>query len=253
METTLDVDESIINEHYRILNLPYGSMLINRHDPCLPINLQENMQEIEGLCQFARGNVLDVGANVGSHSMNFARVADMVYAFEPHPHTFYNLCANILLNSAMNVQPFNFALGSDTDVLEGNGSTTVWNIDPHQKNSAMGMEVGIGSLPVPIRTIDSLDISPLHFIKIDTEGHEYEILKGAAITLIRENVIVYVEIHSEALRESIVPFMTASGFLGTEYVHTHYIEQDAEMCTYGYLFWKEGRIVWGEDQPSSLE
>lgn len=212
-------------------------MLINAHDPCLETNLQENIQEISGLCQFAHGTILDVGANIGSHSINFAKTADVVYAFEPHPHTYYNLCANILLHQALNVHPFQYALSSE------DGNTTVWNIDPTARNSAMGIMVGVGDLPVPMRKIDSLDFSPLHFIKIDVEGHELEVLRGAEQTLQRESLIVFVEIHDDELLEPIIAFMTGLDYLKCEFVHTVYAEKDGSGCTYGYLFWKEERII----------
>lgn len=213
-------------------------MIINAHDPCLEVNLQENIQEIAGLCQFAQGNVLDVGANVGSHTINFAKTADMVYAFEPHPHTYWNLCANCLLHQALNVQPFQYAIGSR------DGSTNIWNIDPTRRNSAMGIMVDTGSLVVPIRKIDSLEISPLHFIKIDVEGHELEVLRGAEQTLQRESLIVFVEIHSDELLEPIIAFMDGLQYLKYEFVHTVYAEKDGSGCTYGYLFWKQERITW---------
>lgn len=214
-------------------------MIVNAHDPCLETNLQENIQEITGLSWFCRGGVvLDVGANVGSHAINFARVASQVLAFEPHPHTYWNLCANVLLNQALNVTPLNFALGSRS------GSTTVWNIDPTRPNTGMGICVDVGDLVVPIRTIDELQLDRVDFIKIDVEGHELEVLRGAVETLTRLSPIVFAEIHASDLLDPIMELMDQAAYHHFEFVHTQYREKDAEGCTYGYLFWKEGRIQW---------
>lgn len=232
-----------ITEHYDALHLPYGTMIINSHDPLIETNLQENVREIEELMQFARGAVLDVGANVGSHSINFAKVADVVYAFEPQPRTYYNLCANLLLNLVFNVIPFNMALGSY------DGETRVANLDPTKPNTPMGVQVGNGQQPVRMATIDSLNISPVHFIKIDVEGHELEVLKGAYLTLKYENPILYVEIHDKALIQPIVELMAKHGYLSQEYITVCMPDKETGepiWLTTGYLFYREGRIVWVE-------
>lgn len=212
-------------------------MIVNTHDPCLECNLGENEKEIVGLLQFAHGTILDIGANVGSHAINFARQADIVYAFEPHPHTYWNLCANILINSAYNVVPLQCAVSSSS------GSTTVWNIDPYRKNTAMGVEIGkpLGNdIPVHMLTIDDLDIPNVYFIKIDVEGHEYEVLKGGREMLARESPIVFCEMHRAELRDACKELMTELGYQHWEFIRTEY----GEGTTWGYLFWKEGRIVW---------
>lgn len=214
-------------------------MVINAHDPLLECNLTENIKEIEDLMQFAAGTVLDVGANVGSHSINFARKAEAVYAFEPQPKTFYNLCANLLLNLVHNVLPFNMALGNY------NGETRVANLDPTKPNTPMGVQVGNGQQPVAMRTIDSLGISPIHFIKIDVEGYELEVLRGATDTLKKENPIIYVEIHDKRLIQPIVTFMMDLGYLAQEHITVCMPkDNDTIWLTTGYLFYREGRIKW---------
>lgn len=213
-------------------------MLINSHDPCIEINLVENIKEITGLMQFVSGVCFDVGANVGSHTVNFSRQASAVYAFEPHPHTYYHLCANILMNGCYNALPFQYALGAR------DGYTTVWNIDPRKPNTGMGVECDKGDLVVPMRKIDSLEISPIHFMKIDVEGYEYEVLKGAKETLARESMIVFVEIHEDELIEPVWDLMHETGHKGYEFVHTEYKEIVGTGHTSGFLFYKEGRIVW---------
>lgn len=218
-------------------------MLVNAHDPSMPSMLFENIGEIQNLLQFiSGGTVLDVGANVGSHTINFARKAGWVYSFEPHPHTYMNLCANILLHELNNVTPLNMALGSY------NGETLIGDYDIASEHYSMGGFVGYGTLKTPMRTIDSLVYSQLSFIKIDTEGHEFEVLKGANVTLQRESPIVFVEVHSKELIEPIHGFMRERGYTGKEYIS--YIMHDKQgqdvPLTYGQLFWKEGRIVWAE-------
>lgn len=234
-------------------------MIVNSHDPLIAHSLIENQQEIALLSQFARGVVLDIGANVGSHAINFAKSADVVHAFEPLPTTFYMLCTNLFLNGVRNVVPYNLAIGPD------DGTTVVANLDPSKPNTAMGIQTGIGSLQVPMRSIDSLAIHPMHFIKVDVEGFEYEVLQGACHSLVREDLIVFVEIHRESLVSCIIEFMTQLGYFSKELFavwtprsqfesypdHYQYqdltsLSKDAELVilTTSYLFWKPGRIQW---------
>lgn len=216
-------------------------MIVNTHDKLLPINLTENQLEIGELSAYARGVVLDIGANVGSHSINFSRVADVVHAFEPQPRIFYNLCANLLINLVYNVVPYNMALGSV------NGITNVVALDPTLPGSPMGVPVGVGTQPTPIRTLDSLGISPIDFIKIDVEGHELEVLRGGYQTLGRENAIVYIEIHKAELIEPVRRCMHSLEYQDRKYIEVHtMVEKEDVILTTGYLFWKEGRIKWVE-------
>ena len=209
----------------------------------MPIMLPENFSEIKELQQFATGIVLDVGANVGSHSVNFAKTAKQVFSFEPHPVTFNNLCANLLLHTCLNVHPYNIALGSY------NGDTQLGDFDLFKEHFSMGAYVGSGTLKIPIRTIDSFVYSPVDFIKIDTEGHEFEILKGASVTLQRESPIVFVEIHYNEFIEPIIEYMSGLGYQGREFISYFMMDKDTnerKPLTRGQIFWKEGRIQWQE-------
>lgn len=241
-----------ISDHHCILTLPYGPMLVNSHDPLIEGSLQENLREIAFLSQFARGGVCDIGANVGSHAINFAKTADVVYAFEPQPLTYYNLCANLLINCVHNVVPFNMALGNY------NGQTTVYNLDETQPNTPMGIQVGLGTQPVPIHTLDSLGLHQLTLVKIDVEGYELEVLRGSQETLKREQPIVFVEVHKDFLETPIIRFMEELGYQHSHHqtVGTHNTEvdtttyhlypqgSDLTVLTTSHLFWMEGRITW---------
>jgi FkbM family methyltransferase len=234
----------LLTEHYGLMALPYGPMLVNVHDPSMPVMLNENIGEIEHLLQFCKGDVLDIGANVGSFTVNFAQKAGHINAFEPHPQTYNNLCANLLLHQCKNVTTHQMALGSY------NGDTFIEDFNTEEKHFSMGAYVGKGGIKVPMRTIDSFNFSPLNFIKIDVEGHEYEVLAGANFTLQRESPIVFVEIHVTELIDTIIKYMSDRGYHSREFI-SYYIHNDEGVkvpLTRGQLFWKEGRIVWAGEE-----
>lgn len=130
--------------------------------------------------------VFDVGANKGEYSkLLLSRLFNAeIYTFEPHPTTFNKLKEN--LKSYKNAKNFNFAVSNIItklklfDYADKNGS------EHASLNSEIFSTVHkskIKSKNVNTTTIDvfvkeqKLDI--IDFLKIDVEGHELEVLKGA--------------------------------------------------------------------------
>ena len=133
--------------------------------------------------------VIDAGANIGTFSVFAANLSPEghVYAFEPVKSTFYYLENNakkypqiICVNKGLGSE------GGDKDILnlgEGNGSNVLTD-SPFYQNS----EKKEGRIEnVIITTIDDFvrehNIEKVDFIKIDTEGYEANILKGAVETI----------------------------------------------------------------------
>jgi FkbM family methyltransferase len=132
--------------------------------------------------------MVDVGANIGTFTMTAAsRVgpSGMVYALEPHPRIFGYLQDNIVLNGFSNVRAFNFAVG------EREGAVQFSDIRSDDQNSIITNTKGI---MVPLRPLDALEIvEPLiHLLKIDTEGYEKFVIKGAMQLLIK-TLALYIE------------------------------------------------------------
>jgi FkbM family methyltransferase len=132
-------------------------------------------------------NFVDVGAHVGTWTMWFARSKKCahVYSFECQKQTFECLCANLVLNGVSDkVSVERVAITSpeksETNVelkiisADGGGSSTVslpTNQDPLSKEN------------VGAATLDSFDIENIGLIKIDVEGAELDVLRGATETL----------------------------------------------------------------------
>ena len=109
---------------------------------------------------------VDVGAHVGFHTISMAHFFERVHAYEPHPHNFECL----KLNVTENVTCHNVALGAE----EG----TVSLESPLQANSGAWETVPGNDYPI-YKLDDCFDEDRCDFIKIDVQGHENEVIRGA--------------------------------------------------------------------------
>ncbi|HEV3078868.1 MAG TPA: FkbM family methyltransferase [Gemmataceae bacterium] len=156
--------------------------------------------------------VLDVGANIGAHTLALAQKVGptgRVYAFEPQRMVFQTLCANMALNSIANTYCHQTALGEEA------GSVVVPALNYAQANNFGGVELGTfaSGESVPVSTLDSLDLPACRLVKIDVEGMEGNVLKGAVQTVKRLKPILYVE--NDRVEKSI-PLMQLIESLGYE-------------------------------------
>jgi FkbM family methyltransferase len=123
--------------------------------------------------------VIDVGANIGNHSVFFGTILNApVYAFEPYAPNHDLLEINIAANALEGqVIPTNCALGD----INGSGS-----IHPGPPTNLGTTSVSFGIGETQVRTLDSLSIpTPIGLLKIDVEGAETAVLRGATIIIQR--------------------------------------------------------------------
>lgn len=162
----------------------------------------EVRQLLRSLCP-PGGVAIDVGANVGCHTLAMAAAAGgrgRVLAFEPSPQSFRRLAANVALNGMRQVTAMNVALGERPGNLElaspppahaQHGMATF-----HAANLADATPE-IVRVPVEVRTLDGVvaEHAPerVDVIKIDVEGHEMQVLHGASHTLGRYRPAVVFE------------------------------------------------------------
>lgn len=128
--------------------------------------------------------VLDVGANVGAYSKSIRNANRIVqiHAFEPHPKTYLKLTRNV---ASLNVETYNVAVGSVAGQLQlfdyadedGSSHASLYRdvIEHIHKEQSTKHEVKVISLDSFV--IDH-GIERVALLKIDTEGHELEVLKG---------------------------------------------------------------------------
>lgn len=132
--------------------------------------------------------VVDAGANVGNHSLFFAGVCGCrVLAFEPVPQAFEILQRNIARNGLGDlVTPFRMALGAEAGVAQVDLSAATNNL------GSASLEQGLGDLAV--ERLDALVTTETPaLIKIDTEGWDLAVLRGASGLLSRAHPLVCIE------------------------------------------------------------
>ena len=121
---------------------------------------------------------IDIGANIGSYTiLAAADIKASVMAIEPHPETFALLLQNIAINqAAKRIEALNMALGASKDILKFTKTHDTGNhiAVPGEKDVA----------EVSVNTLDNVLYGKVPaLIKIDVEGYEAEVLKGATATL----------------------------------------------------------------------
>ena len=123
--------------------------------------------------------MIDAGANIGAVSLPVAKNTKAeIYAFEPSHLIFSTLQQNIIANNINNVFPFSQAL-SDT-----NGAANFYESDRVHGWSGLVRIDSFKKYPVKTITLDSFctlhEIKEIEVLKIDVQGWEYAVLKGAA-------------------------------------------------------------------------
>jgi len=131
-----------------------------------------------------KGVVLDVGANVGKYSKLIKRMNQdiAIFAFEPHPSTYQRLIQNV---DGMDIKTYNVGVGASDGSLylydyadkDGSPHASLYKdaIEQIHKGQAIAHKVRIISLD---DFVTENNIDRVGLLKIDTEGHEMEVLKG---------------------------------------------------------------------------
>lgn len=130
----------------------------------------------------------DVGANIGSYSVLSAGVVGaQTTAIEPLPSTFENLKRNLKLNG------LNKRVHSWQGGLSNQSNTLMFTNDLDTANHVLANDENRTCTEVPVTTMDKLLWeSPPAIIKIDVEGHELSVLKGAPRTLSNPHLLAVI-------------------------------------------------------------
>jgi FkbM family methyltransferase len=207
----------------------YGPMLLNRHDIYVSGGIREtgvwSGEELDLLEQLIKPGqtVLDVGANMGSHTLafcNFVGPTGRVHAFEPQRVMFQAMVATVALNSWTNAHCHMKAVGAERASLllpsvnyEASSNFGMMTLAPDRSRATtltyLDDEAGEA---VEVITLDSLDLAACHLIKIDVEGMEIDVLRGAEQTIRKHRPLIYMECLPDERSRSALRLLQSLGY-----------------------------------------
>jgi FkbM family methyltransferase len=180
-------------QQLEVINTKHGRFIVNPKDSYVSRSLIEYGEYCEAevflLSNLIDYNsiVVDCGANIGALTVPLAKICKTLFAFEPHPFNYNILCGNIALNGLDNVQAFKMGLSDHSGQMSyqpisnfefNNGAHSLIEVDPAN----------------PVNTVYVTDQVPAcNLLKIDVEGHELQVLKGATSMINQSKPFLYVE------------------------------------------------------------
>ena len=163
------------------LNEKEGFILYNGFHCIIPLDDTGVSEEVKKVYMKPKKGdvVVDVGAHYGFYTLYASRlvgVEGMVFSFEPHPENYKGLLTNLRLNGIKNVKTFNIALGE----LDGKIRFYIRSHSGAHSTFFRSKDYITVELAKLDTIVERLNLKRANLIKIDAEGAELNILKGAS-------------------------------------------------------------------------
>lgn len=179
-------------------------------------NFQRHVSQNKYLSLSQDAIIFDVGANFGVMSLQFAKLVPWgkVYSFEPTFYAFSKLRKNLELNPelAKRIVAIQSFVSSSTSEEPGIEAYASWKVGgtvkgvKHQVHGGIAKSTdGIGAVSLD-DFCEQNEIKRLDFIKIDTDGHELEVLKGAKKVISKFNPVIIFEVGIYVMEERNIDF-----------------------------------------------
>ena len=162
--------------------------------------------------------VVDIGAFIGSHTVKLAQLAKsgQVHAFEPQKDIFELLKKNAQVNNLNNVVLHKIALGDKIC-----SSNTVQDLGFTKTNRGATPVRGcveFGQAAFGMYPLDYFKLTNVSFIKIDTEGSEPIVIKGALDTIKRNRPVMFIEVSNTSKQQGHSYFTHHEGMTVDEFL-----------------------------------
>ena len=202
----------------KLVHARHGTFVVNRNDTYIGRAMIEYGECIElewvFLQQFAGENdiVIDVGANIGTHTVNFAKAvgpSGRVVAIEPQPVIFQTLCANLALNSLTNTDAVHCGCGNVASLVR----IPPYNYAVEGNFGGISLTESADGVEVEVRKLDDLFHLPrLKLIKIDVEGMEADVIDGARRVIETFHPVLYVENDRQNKSKDLIELIANLGY-----------------------------------------
>ncbi|WNV09601.1 FkbM family methyltransferase [Tardiphaga sp. 709] len=190
--------------------------------------------------------ILDVGANVGDTTYQFVEAFPeaRIHSFEPHPTTCQHAASRFTGN--LNVSFHNAAAGSAAGFLELNSysNSAINSVHAIANSAQVDGEVSlVETVRVPSITLDSFvlehSLKQIDLLKIDTQGYEVDVLRGAESLLATKKVsfivaeLLFVPIYAgQCYHSDVSQLLRKFGYRLYDY--------------YDFVYSDDGSLKWGD-------
>ena len=192
----------------RLVSIKNTPMVIFEGPECISDDIVKynNFWEFELFNKFkhhfpTKGLMLDIGANIGSHCLQFKHHLPEIeiWSFEPFYENFNVLKTNT--DRYDDVHCFNVGVGSNNSMVHfGN---------EQEKNSGVIKIVPKSNITNLVMALDTITFpKPISFIKIDVEGHEISAFEGMKDLLLRDKPVIWLEDN----KHTAVPYLETLGY-----------------------------------------
>jgi FkbM family methyltransferase len=179
---------------------------------CIETYGEYSREEWEVLAQLVRPGmtVVEAGANIGVHTVPLARACapGRLYAFEPQPAVCALLRQNLIANGLENAEAVAAACGAHT------GTARIPTPDYASPGNFGGISLSPGGdgIEVSVLAIDDLRLDRLDLLKVDVEGAEVDVIRGATATIKRARPVIYAENDRANVQGKLIGLLTSLSY-----------------------------------------
>ncbi|WP_185207166.1 FkbM family methyltransferase [Chryseobacterium sp. C3] len=142
--------------------------------------------------------MLDIGSNIGQHSLILSSYCKEIYAFEPIPKVYQQFNRSIAKNNIKNIKTFNLGISNRKETKEFNF------IEDHAGASSFIDRANEHTNKITVKT-DTLEniIGEIHFdlMKIDVEGYEAVVILGNKEIILKNRPVIFLEYDRQWISE----------------------------------------------------
>ncbi|MEM3074695.1 MAG: FkbM family methyltransferase [Candidatus Pacearchaeota archaeon] len=169
------------------------------------INFEKEVTKAIIRCATNRETCIDVGANIGKHTLTMSKICKKVIAIEPFPENFRLLKQNT--SSLKNVICYNLAASNKAGII----SLNVNELHPARVSAEYPWERQIRVRADSLNNLLKKE-KKVSFLKIDVEGHEYEVICGGIKIIKRDKPDILFEVWNEAKLKKIKDVLNPLGY-----------------------------------------